>query len=106
MRDLARLAGLLVFSWSLQVRAPLMAQDSSSTHVASTDGKVTDSLRVTDSVGADSTTSKENAHSTPTSLETALPGVKISGYAEASYTYSTAALGGGPVVGRSFDRNK
>jgi hypothetical protein len=106
MRHLARLAGLLVFSWSLQVRAPLMAQDSSSIHVASTDGKVTDSLSVTDSVGADSTKSKENAHSTPTSLETALPGVKISGYAEASYTYSTAALGGGPVVGRSFDRNQ
>ncbi len=33
-----------------------------------------------------------------------LAGVKLSGYAEASYLYSTAALPGGPIVGRSFDR--
>jgi hypothetical protein len=54
---------------------------------------------------ADSAAETEPA---PTFLETALPGVKISGYAEASFTASTAdardADGREVIVGRSYER--
>lgn len=49
------------------------------------------------------TTPAAAAHPTPKYLETTIPGVVISGYAEASYVYSDNA-NGGTVSGRLYDR--
>lgn len=93
----------LGFSWVLAV-SPLLAQGADSTALDSPGGGAAQASGAAASAGSDSTPSSEVAQTKPNVLETALPGVKISGYAEASYIYSTAALPDGPVVGRSFDR--
>jgi hypothetical protein len=93
----------LGFSWVLAV-SPLLAQGADSTTLDSPGGGAAQTSGAATSAGSDSTPSSEVAQTKPNVLETALPGVKISGYAEASYIYSTAALPDGPVVGRSFDR--
>ena len=96
-------AGPLGISWLLAV-APLLAQDSSSTSGDSPGAGATQMSEPAAGPKPDSTPTTEVAQTRPNVLETALPGLKISGYAEASYIYSTAALPDGPVVGRSFDR--
>jgi hypothetical protein len=83
--------------------APLLAQSFDSMAISSPGGGAARTSAAA-SPESDSTPSPEVAQTKPNALETALPGVKISGYAEASYIYSTAALPDGPVVGRSFDR--
>ena len=103
MLRLMGFAGTLGFSWSLAA-APLVAQGFDSTAVNSPGGGGARTSGAAPSAGSDSTPTSAAAPTKPNVLETALPGVKISGYAEASYIYSTAALPDGPVVGRSFDR--
>ena len=92
----------LGLSW-LSAVAPLLAQDSSST-IEDSPGDATQLSGIARAPESDSTPSTEVADSAPKVSETALWGFEISGYAEASYIYSTAALPDGPVVGRSFDR--
>ena len=93
---------VLGFSWLCAV-APLLAQDSSLVG-DSLGGRATQLSGIGPAPGSDSIPSTKAAESTPSASETALWGLRISGYAQASYIYSTAALPDGPVVGRSFDR--
>lgn len=50
------------------------------------------------------TTTKPAAAPTTSSVETALAGFKLSGYATASYSYSGRSIGDSAIVGRLYDR--
>src|SRR5438093_11245085 len=104
MSRFARLVRFLVFAAGLAPAATAAAQGSSPVTTDSARGNL--ATTATDSSKAPSGSAQAGGSTPPagTSVETALPGVKLSGYAEASYLYSSAALPGGPVVGRSFDR--
>ena len=93
MKRPAGLTLVFVCGWWLAAVTPAFAQAS------------LDPAEV-DTVEADTVANGETTPASPaaSALETALPGIKISGYAEASYAYATAAPTGGPIVGRSFDR--
>lgn len=94
----------LVLAVGVAPAATAVAQGSLTVATDSANGDP--SSRSTDSsqTPSDSVSAREGEPPAATSLETALPGVKLSGYAEASYLYSGAALPGGPIIGRSFDR--
>jgi hypothetical protein len=87
--------------------APTAADPAPDTAVADTTpvaaaAAVKDTAILADSVPADSVPT--DTATAPTPLQAALGGITLSGYAEASYAYSTAAAPGGPIAGRSFDR--
>lgn len=102
MLSLARFIRLLVFVGAISPATIADAQGPLPAPADRTPGGPPTSTDWSRSPPDSSPAVRSNPPST-TSLE-AVPEVKLSGYAEASYLYSTAALPGGPIVGRSFDR--
>jgi putative OmpL-like beta-barrel porin-2 len=100
MRSLTRFVRVLVIAVGVAPAATAVAQIA----IDSADGAPITASKDSTRNPSDSAQAGGGAEPAASSLETALSGIKLSGYAEASYLYSTAALPGGPVVGRSFDR--